>query len=66
MTKGVFELQLRFYKNHCLTLIDSLYQGKEVAIKNQYDLDEVFEKHLPDFVSRLGIYYKEKVRESTI
>ncbi len=66
LTKGVFELQLRFYKNHCLALIDRFYQGKEVQIKNQYDLEEVLEKYLPDFVSRLGIYYKEQVHESTI
>jgi hypothetical protein len=66
MTGGAFELQLRFYKNHCLALIDRFYQGKEVQIKNHYELEEVLEKYLPDFVSRLGIYYKEQVHESTI
>jgi len=66
LTSGVFELQLRFYKNHCLALIDRFYQGKEVQIRNHYDLEEVFEKYLPDFSSRLGIYYKEQVHESTI
>ena len=66
MTLGAFELQLRFYKNHCLALIDRFYQGKEWQIKNHYDLEEVVEKYLPDFSSRLGIYYKELVHESTI
>lgn len=66
LTRGVFELQLRYYKNHCLALIDRFYQGKEVQIKNHYDLEEVLEKYLPDFVSRLGIYYKDQVQESTI
>jgi hypothetical protein len=66
LTRGVIELQLRYYKNHCLALIDRFYQGKEVQIKNHYDLEEVLENYLPDFVSRLGIYYKEQVHESTI
>lgn len=66
LTRGVFELQLRFYKNHCLALIDRFYQGKEVQIKNHYDLDDVLEKYLPDLTTRLGIYYKELVQESTI
>ena len=66
MTRGIFELQLKFYKNHCLALIDRFYQGKEVQIKNHYDLEEVLEKYLPDFIYRLGIYYKELVHESTI
>ena len=66
LTRGVFELQLRFYKNHCLALIDRFYQGKEVQIKNHYDLDDVLEKYLPDLTTRLGIYYKELVYESTI
>lgn len=65
LTRGVFELQLRFYKNHCLALIDRFYQGKEVQIKNHYDLEEVLEKYLPDLSTRLGIYYKELVHEST-
>jgi hypothetical protein len=66
LTRGVFELQLRFYKNHCLALIDRFCQGKEVQIKNHYDLEEVLEKYLPDLSTRLGIYYKELVHESTI
>lgn len=66
LTRGVFELQLRFYKNHCLALIDRFYQGKEVQIKNHYDLEDVLEKYLPDLTTRLGIYYKELVHESTI
>ena len=66
MTGGAFEIQLRFYKNHCLALIDRFYQEKEVQIKNHYDLEEVLEKYLPDLSTRLGIYYKELVHESTI
>lgn len=66
MTGGIFELQLKFHKNHCLALIDRFCQGKEVQIKNHYDLEEVLQKYLPDFLSRLGIYYKELAHESTI
>jgi len=66
LTGCVFELQLRYYKNHCLELIDRFYKGQEIQVKNHYDLEEVLEKYLPDFSSRLGIYYKELVHESTI
>ncbi len=66
LTRGVFELQLRYYKNHCLALIDRFYKGQEIQVKNHYDLEEVLEKYLPDFLSRLGIYYKELLHESTI
>lgn len=66
MTRAAFELQFKFYKNHFLEFIDRFYKEKEVQIKNHYDLEEVLEKYLPDFLSRLGIYYKELVHESTI
>lgn len=66
MTRGAFELQVSFYKNHCLAVLDRFYQGKEVQVRNHYDLEEVFEKYLPDFSSRLGMYYRESVQESTI
>ncbi|MBC7747210.1 MAG: hypothetical protein H7Z76_01285 [Methylotenera sp.] len=66
LTRGVFELQLRYYKNHCLELIDRFFKGQEVHVKNHYDLEEVLEKYLPDLSTRLGIYYKELMHESTI
>ncbi|TDD94270.1 hypothetical protein [Flavobacterium cellulosilyticum] len=62
--KGSFEIQFNIYKSHLLELISRFYKEKEVVVKEHYDYDELLLTYLPDFTSRLGIYYKELTTES--
>lgn len=66
VTISSFELQFDIYKNHLVEMKNRFYKEKEVIVKEYYELDEIVLTYLPDFLSRLGIYYNEQTKKSTI
>ena len=59
--QGDFQFQANYYKKHLGDLMKHFYPSREYIFKQEFDILELLENYVPDFVARCGIENKDEV-----